>query len=130
NPPVLIEAVDDKGKNLIAPPPPVKRDPPKAPAPPDAASKDGPEENEAEATSFLELLPPSPASEKIVVVRGYATIGLPKTKVTVSFAEEPKKSERKEASEKPQDPQAEPVSALDGMLRKSGDFTVKIIKVE
>ncbi|HVE39499.1 MAG TPA: hypothetical protein VNM14_06395 [Planctomycetota bacterium] len=131
NPPVVVEAVDDKGKNLIPPPPPVRKDPPKPvePKPPGEA-----EEVEAESTSFLQLLPPSPASEKLTMLRGYTTIGLPKTKVTLSFAEEPKKSERKEPApppEKSQDLPAEPPpSPLDGQQRKSGDFTVKIIKVE
>jgi hypothetical protein len=129
NPPVLVEAVDDKGKNLI-PPPPAKKGAPKPaePKPPGDA-----EEAEAESTSFLQLLPPSPAAEKISLLRGYATIGLPKTKVSLSFAEEPKKTERKDPApaDKPQDSPAEPApSPLDGMQRKSGDFTVKIVKVE
>jgi hypothetical protein len=124
NAPVVVEAVDDKGKSLIAPPPPAKKDPPKA--------AEVIEDNDAESTSFLQLLPPSAVSEKIAVVRGYATIGLPKTKVTLSFAEETKKGDRKEPAlpDKAQDPPADPVSALDGMVRKSGDFTVKIVKVE
>jgi hypothetical protein len=130
NAPAIVEALDDKGKNLIPPSPPAKKDPPKPPEPKPPAEA---EETEAEATSFLQLLPPSPASEKIAVLRGYTTIGLPKTKVTLSFAEEPKKGERKDATpaEKPQDPPTEPsTSPLDGLQRKSGDFTVKIVKVE
>jgi hypothetical protein len=131
NPPVLVEAVDDKGKNLIPPPP--KKEAPKGPR--DAFKQegkepsDGSEENESEATSFLQLLPPSPAAEKLSMLRGFATIGLPRTKVTLSFAEEPKK-ERKDAPDKVQDPTADAPSALDGMVRKSGDFSVKIVKVE
>ncbi len=131
NPPVVVEAVDDKGKNLIPPPPPPRKDPPKPaePKPPGEIE----EVIEAEATSFLQLLPPSPASEKLSMLRGYTTIGLPKTKVTLSFAEEPKKSERPSPAppEKAQDSPAEPPpSPLDGQQRKSGDFTVKIVKVE
>jgi hypothetical protein len=128
NPPVVIEAMDDKGKNLI--PPPAKKEPPK---PVEPKVPGDAEENEAEATSFLQLLPPSPASEKLAVIRGFTTIGLPKTKVTLSFAEEPKKGERKEPApaDKVQDPAAEPPpSPLDGLQRKSGDFSVKIVKVE
>ena len=124
NPPVLVEAADDKGRNLIPPPPPARKDPPKP--------SEVVEDNDAESTSFLQLLPPSPGSEKIAVLRGYTTIGLPKTKVTLTFAEEPKKGERKEPPppDKSQDPPADPVSALDGLVRKSGDFTVKIVRVE
>jgi hypothetical protein len=124
NPPVLVEAVDDKGKNLI-PPPPARKE---APKPPEPKPPGEAEETEAEAMSFLQLLPPSPGSEKLNVIRGYSAIGLPRTKVTLSFAEEAKKGA---VPEKPQDPPAEPPpSPLDGMVRKSGDFTVKIVKVE
>src|SRR5436190_6431692 len=129
NPPVLVEAVDDKGKNLIPPPSPPKKEAPK-PAEPKLPEA---EEPEADPTSFLQLLPPSPASEKLSVIRGYTTIGLPKTRVTLSFAEDPKKVERKDPAppEKAQDFPAEPPpSPLDGLQRKSGDFTVKIVKVE
>ena len=133
NPPVVVEAVDDKGKNLIPPPAPPKKEPhkPADPAggkPPDAS--DPTEDGDSEAVSFLQLVPPSPAAEKIAMLRGYTTIGLPKTKVTLSFVEETRKGERKDAPDKNQDPQAEPASALDGMVRKSGDFTVKVVKVE
>jgi hypothetical protein len=130
NPPSVVEAADDKGKNLI---PPQKKEAPKgareAPKPDGKEPAEGPDENEAEATSFLQLLPPSPAAEKISVLRGYCSIGLPRTKVTLSFAEEPKK-ERKDAPDKAQDPAAEAPSPLDGLIRTSGDFRVKILKVE
>jgi hypothetical protein len=154
--PVVLEAVDDKGKNLIPPPPPAGQKPKEKP---DEAAAD----SEPEAMSSLVLLPPSQGSEKIAVLRGVTTISLPRTLVTLSFGEEssrktdpaPKKpaapaptlpasEEEKNRKpdpppppppqaqpDKPAAPQAEPgVSPLEGLSRKSGDFTVRISRIE
>lgn len=119
--PVLIDAVDDKGRCLI---------PPSAsPAPPKPRQEEPTEEPEPEATSELKLLPPSPGSEKIAVLRGLAPIGLPKTRVTVSFTEDPKRRDAPHQETRPQET-AETVPAFEGTIRKNGDFTVKLTKVE
>jgi hypothetical protein len=104
--PVVVEALDDKGKSLLMPP--------EAPR-----KKDDPDdvEDEPGAVSMLQLLPPSSGSEKISVLRGFSTVALPRTRVSVSFGEE-KKSE----------PPAS--SALEGLVRKSDGFTIKVGKVE
>ncbi|MBV8880969.1 MAG: hypothetical protein JO332_13445 [Planctomycetaceae bacterium] len=69
----VAEAVDDRGKSLLVPPPPAD---PNAP----------PEEEDAGANTPLHLLPPSPAATKITLLRGFTTIVLPKSKATVAFA--------------------------------------------
>jgi hypothetical protein len=127
SPPVVVEALDDKGKSLVAPPATPKKDKPFDPAQGKPGELLEHEESEAEAISFLQLVPPSPGAEKIAMLRGYSTIGLPKTKVTLSFTPEAGKPDRKEPI---QDPQGEPASPLDGLTRQSGDFSVKILKVE
>lgn len=135
--PVIVEAADDKGKSLLVP----------ADAP---RKKDDPDEVEEEpgAVSLLQLLPPSPGSEKIAVLRGFSTVALPRTRVTVTFGEEaPKKPEAPAAPRKPaaptrdpeapaQDPpkpaapQAEPGGPFEGLVRKADGFTIKVAKVE
>lgn len=112
NPPVLIEAVDDRGKSLLLPPPPPKKK--------DAKPPDPMEDIEQESTTYLELVPPTPGAQKIAVLRGYAPVSLPKTRATVSFAEAPKKDGAPEEAH----------AGLEGMVRKTGDFTVKISKIE
>jgi hypothetical protein len=125
--PVVLEALDDKGKNLIVPPLPADPKPKEKPEDPVV-------EIEPEGMSLLVLLPPSPGSEKIAVLRGVTTVGLPKTRVTLSFGEEPsRKAEppKKAAPQEPVPPPSEPgASPLEGLVRKSGEFTVKITKIE
>jgi hypothetical protein len=116
--PVVVEARDDKGKSLL--PPPAKKEKPEEPP------KDVPEGVESaidqQAVHPLELLPPSPGAQKLAVLRGFRTISLPKDKMTVTFAED--------SSRKPP-PDGEALAApLEGLVRTSGDFTVKIAKVE
>lgn len=111
NAPVVVEAVDDKGKVLLVPP--------EAPR-----KKEDPEdEEEPGAVSMLHLLPPSPGSEKIAVLRGFSTVALPRTRVTVSFVEP--------ASKKPEAPQAEQTGGpFEGLVRKTDGFTIRVSKVE
>jgi hypothetical protein len=71
-PPCLLEAVDDKGKNLL---------PRTAPA----RKKDGDPEAEEEDTTTLLFVPPSAGAEKISVLRGYIPIEVPKTRETAVF---------------------------------------------
>jgi hypothetical protein len=139
--PVIVEAADDKGKSLLVPPDAPRR-------------KDDPDEADEEpgAVSMLYLLPPSAGSEKIAVLRGFSTVALPRTRVTVSFGGEPsKKAEtpstvRKPAPARAEDPAPKgpepptpepstkpaPVQAegLEGLVRKSDGFTIKVAKVE
>lgn len=111
SPPVVVEAVDDRGKNLLIPPA-KKKD---VKTPPDPEDEDG-----QEAMSFLELQPPTPGAQKIAVLRGFAPISLPKTKATVSFSEPPRKEGGPDEGH----------ASFEGQIRKVGDFTVKISKVE
>lgn len=61
----VLEAVDDRGKSLLLPP-----------APADAPG----EEDDSGSAVLLRLQPPSPAATKLVVLRGYVPIVLPKTR--------------------------------------------------
>lgn len=76
----VVEALDDRGKSLVKPPPPA--DPkPKDPAAP-------PEEPDFESIGpamTLHLLPPSPGSQKIAVIRGFCPVVLPKARTTMGF---------------------------------------------
>jgi hypothetical protein len=113
---VVVEAADDKGKNLVPPPEPPK------PVPPPPKPGDEPMDDEAEfvqeSLQKLELLTPSPGAQKLAILRGHTTIGLPKDKLSVSFAPDPAKK-----------PEGD-TSPFEGLVRKSGDFTVKIVRVE
>lgn len=109
--PVVAEAVDDKGKSLLVPP----EAPPKKDDPDDVEEEPG-------AVSMLQLLPPSPGSEKIAVLRGFSTVALPRTRVTVAFGDD--------AAKKPPAPQGESGGPLEGLVRKSDGFTIKVAKVE
>jgi hypothetical protein len=140
NAPVVLEAMDDKGKSLRVPPEAPRR-------------KSDPEDVEEEpgAVAMLNLLPPSSGSEKISVLRGFSTVALPRTRVTVTFGEEaPKKPESTATPKKPAptraeettpkapEPQAtEPAKptapqgeSLEGLIRKADGFTIKVVKVE
>lgn len=68
--PVIVEAVDEKGKNLL--PPPAKKD-------------DEEEPQDAGPSSELHLVPPSPGAEKIAALRGFVKVGLPRKRVTLTF---------------------------------------------
>jgi hypothetical protein len=73
----IVEALDDRGKSLVL-----------APAAPDPTAK---KENaaldaeEAGANTMLHLAAPSPAATKVSLLRGFATIVLPKSRATVAF---------------------------------------------
>jgi len=136
NLPVVVEAVDDKGKSLLVPPQAPRK------------KQDEDDEDEPAAVAMLHLLPPSAGSEKITVLRGFSTVALPRTRVTVSFGEEgSKKPETPVApkkplmraevpappapAEKPAAPQADPgAAALEGQVRKTDGFTIRVAKVE
>jgi hypothetical protein len=114
-PPVVLEAGDDKGKNLLPPAP-------KKEKPDDHAEEAEANPIDQQALHPVELLPPSPGSQKVAVLRGYRTVSLPRDKMTVTFTEDPS---RKAAQD------GEPlVGPLEGLVRKSGDYTVKIAKIE
>ena len=114
-PPVVVEAADDKGKNLLPPPP-------KKEKAEDHAEEADPNANDQQSVHPLELLPPSPGAQKLAVLRGYRTISLPKDKMTVTFTEDPPRKAPAEGEP--------PVSPLEGLVRKNGDYTVKIVKIE
>ena len=108
---LVVEVADDKGKSLL--PPPAKKE-----EPGDHAEEAEPNAVDQQALHPLELLPPSPGAQKLVVLRGYRTISLPKDKMTVAFSPDP--------SRKPA-PENEPLAGpLEGLVRKNGDYTVKI----
>lgn len=70
----VVEALDDRGKNLVKPP-----------GPPDPK----PEDIDLEAVGpamTLHLLPPSPGSQKLAVIRGFCPVVLPKARTTMTFA--------------------------------------------
>ena len=134
--PVVVEAVDDKGKSLLVAADAAKR-------------KDDPEDDEEEPgpVSMLKLVPPSPGSEKIALLRGFASVALPRTRVTVAFGEEappkkietapvaaPKKPTRAdEAAPKPPPkpaPPPEPPSSLEGKIKTVDGFKIRVAKVE
>ena len=113
--PVVLEVADDKGKSLL--PPPAKKEKPEE-------HPEDPEHNaiDQQAVHPLELLPPSPGAQKLAVLRGYRTISLPKDKMTVSFTADPSRKAP---------PEGEPLTPpLEGLVRKNGDYTVKITKIE
>jgi hypothetical protein len=108
-PPVVVEAADDKGKSLLPP------SPAEAPKPREKDEEDL-DEILSESLSQLELLTPSPGAQKLAVLRGYTTIALPKDKVTVTYAAKtPREGE---------------VSPYENLVQKSGDITVKIVRLD
>ena len=74
----VVEAVDDRGRSLV--PIPVAPDP--------AAKKENspPDTEESGPNTVLHLAAPSPAATKVSLVRGFATIVLPKSRATVAFS--------------------------------------------
>src|SRR6185295_11025493 len=66
----VLEAVDDRGKSLLLPP-----------APADAPA----EEDDSGSNVTLRLQPPSPAATKLVSLRGYVPIVLPKTRSLITL---------------------------------------------
>jgi len=70
----ITEAVDDRGRSLLLPPP--VPDPKEAP--PQETDDSGP-------NTVLHLAAPSAAATKVSLVRGFSTIVLPKSRATVAF---------------------------------------------
>jgi len=92
----VVEAMDDRGRNLVLPPPVPD---PKEPAPPDS--------DDSGPNTVLHLAAPSAAATKVALVRGFATIVLPKSRATVTFPA----------------PQVDQTGSI-------GDYTFKIVAVD
>lgn len=125
------EAVDDRGKNLILPPP-------AAGTTPEPGSTDAPEEGLTSSMFFVSLQPPSPGAERIRILRGTTTISLPRSRVTAVFDAQRPSSEKpatrpaggsapREGLSASETAQTLP-SSIEGQTRTAGGFTIKVLK--
>jgi hypothetical protein len=97
-PAVLLEAVDDLGKNLLVPPEPSSRPADEAPGKPDGpAAEIHPAVPEGASRESLEILPPGPKAAKIARLRGLLPVVHPKARVELTF-EKPAAGQKKESA--------------------------------
>jgi hypothetical protein len=113
----VVEALDDRGRSLVRPEP--------KPRDPNAAKpEDEPDFETLGPAMTLHLLPPSPAAQKIAVLRGFCPIVLPKARTTLTFeTAESRKGDARNDAAAPVPP--EPKSAV-----LAGDFKAVVTRID